>query len=330
MNTNEHRRMEAYTYHEYGPSGVLKIESVPLPEPKAGQVLVKVAYSGVNPIDWKLRSGAYKDFMPVTFPGKSGQEFSGSIAAIGPEVEALGYKLGQAVFGPGSGSAGQYLVVKAADLAPIPDGLSKEEAASVPLGALTAWHVIEDLASRRGIDQASRILVLGGAGGVGKFALQFAKARGAWLGATASESQLAFVESLGAVAYDYGRKLPEQLGELDVVIDTIGGSALDQAYELVKPGGLLLSVAGVPSEERAKERGILAVASGNKGAAPMQQIARMLAEGRLKTSLGPVFRWEDLAAAQDLVQFGRSRAQEALQKAESGANRNGRVLLRVE
>jgi NADPH:quinone reductase-like Zn-dependent oxidoreductase len=301
--------MKAVRYHEYGDSGKLKLEVVPRPSPKPGEVLVRVHYSGVNPVDWKLRSGIYKAFMPVTFPATPGREFSGVVEELGEGV--TGISKGQKVFGPANGSYAEYVVVPATGVAPIPSGVTFEQAASISLGSLTAWHVIEDAGLRPG----QTVVVIGAAGGVGLFAAQFARAKGAKVFGVASRGNLEFVRSLGAEPVDYtAGPVSQKIREADVVVDTVGGEALDAGYALVRKGGLLLTTAGMPSEEKAKALGITARASGNRNSEPLPGIADMLAAGKLIVATGRIFPLAEAAAAQDLSQSGHGR---------------GRILLKV-
>ncbi len=294
--------MRAVRFHEYGDTGKLSIESVPRPVPNANEILVKVHYSGVNPVDWKLRSGMYKDFMPVTFPSTPGREFSGVVEEVGASVND--FSKGQRVFGPASGTYAEYVVVRAADVAPIPEGVSFEKAAAVALGALTAWHVVEDAALKPG----HSVVVIGAAGGVGLFAVQFARLKGAKVAGVASTANLSFVKSLGAEPVDYATgQVTSKVKDADVVIDTVGGAALESAYTLVKKGGLLLTVAGMASEEKAKELGITARGSGNRGPEPLGKIAELLSAGKLVPEVGKIFPQSEAAAAQDLSQSGHGR-----------------------
>ena len=302
--------MRAIRFHEYGDSSKLSVDSVPRPVPGANEILVKVQFAGVNPIDWKLRGGFYKAFMPVTFPSTPGREFAGVVEEVGADVKGL--LKGQKVFGPGNGTYAEYVVVPAAEVSPVPEGVSLESAATVSLGALTAWHVVEEANVKPG----QTVVVLGAAGGVGLFATQFAKLKGARVVGVASAANLSFVRSLGAEAVDYSAgPLSSRVPAADVVLDTAGGAALEGAYSLVKKGGVLLTVAGMPSEDRAKELGISARSSGNRGAEPLAKIAELLASGKLITEVGKIFAFSEAAAAQDLSQTGHGR---------------GRILLRVQ
>jgi NADPH:quinone reductase-like Zn-dependent oxidoreductase len=301
--------MKAVRYHEYGDSGKLTVESVPRPSPQAGEISVRVHYAGVNPMDWKLRSGMLKAFMPVTFPATPGREFSGVVEEVGAGVTS--FTKGQKVFGTANGAYAEYVVVPANTVAPVPTGVTFEQAASVPLGALTAWHVIEDANLKPG----QTVVVVGAAGGVGLFVVQFARTRGARVFGVASRGNLDFVRSLGAEPVDYtAGPVSGKVKDADVVVDTVGGDALASAYQLVRKGGLLLTVAGMPAEDTAKELGITAKSSGNRNSEPLAGIAGMLAAGKLITAPSRIFPLAQASAAQDLSQAGHGR---------------GRILLKV-
>jgi NADPH:quinone reductase-like Zn-dependent oxidoreductase len=301
--------MKAVRFHEYGDSKNLKVESVPRPAPKQGEVLVRVHYSGVNPVDWKLRAGMYKAFMPVTFPSTPGREFSGVVEELGAGVTR--FTKGQKVFGTANGTYAEYVAVKESDVAAIPNGVTFEQAASVPLGALTASGVVEDANLKPG----QTVVVIGAAGGVGLFIVQLAKAKGAKVYGVASKGNQDFVRSLGAEPVDYtAGPVSAKVKDADVVIDTAGGAALESAFSLVKKGGLLLTVAGMPSEEKAKELGITAKSSGSKGSGPFPKITEMLAAGKLVMAPSRIFKLSEAGAAQDLSQAGHGR---------------GRILLKV-
>jgi len=177
-----------------------------------------------------------------------------------------------------NGTYAEFVVAKSADIVGIPDKLTFEQAASVPLGALTAWHVVEEA----GIVGGQTVIVVGAAGGVGMFAVQFARLKGGTVKGIASARNLDFVNKLGAEGVDYATGATATLaGKADVVIDTAGGNALENAYSFLKKGGLLLTVAGMASAQKAAELGISARASGNRGSQPLGQIAELLASASL-------------------------------------------------
>src|SRR5271157_3060928 len=191
-------QMKAIRFHEYGGSEKLILESILRPVPTANEVLIKVHFAAVNPIDWKIRAGLLKNYMPIQLPFIPGIDVSGTVEEVGSEVKTL--KKGQPVFGVAKGAYAEYALSLATDVAVRPDSLSFELAATLPVGALTGWKAVEDA----GIKAGQTVVVLGAAGGVGLFAVQFAHAKGARVIGTASGANLEFVKSLGAVnAVDY-------------------------------------------------------------------------------------------------------------------------------
>jgi len=295
------KTIKAIRYHAYGGSEVLKLESIPLPAPGKDEVLIKVHFAGVNPIDWKLRSGAYHAYMPVTFPGKPGIDVSGVVEEVGPGVTA--WKKGQAVFGAALGSYAEYALAKVSDLVAKPEALSFEIAASLPVGALTAWQLVEE----SGVKAGQRVLVQGAAGGVGLFAVQFAKLKGAHVIGSASSSNVDFVKKIGAdESLDYS-KGPLKVDNLDVVIDTVGGAVLDSSYALLKKGGVVVTPAGQPSAEKAKAHGVTAKNVNRGPISSLSAIAELVATKKVVSEIQKVFPLEEAAKSQDLSQGGHGR-----------------------
>ena len=177
--------MKAVVVHDYGEADQLKLEEIPRPRPREGEVLVEVRAAGVNPVDWKLRMGMMRAFRPSTFPYVPGADLAGIVAEVGPGVTTL--EEGQAVFGRGSaGTYAEFALAPAETLAPRPDNVSFDEAATIAVGATTAW---QGLFEHGHLQPSQRVLILGGAGGVGLFAVQFARWKGAQVFATASSGQ---------------------------------------------------------------------------------------------------------------------------------------------
>jgi hypothetical protein len=172
---------KAIRFHEYGGSDKLLLETVPRPVLKADEVLIEVHFAGVNPVDWKIRSGYLKDFMPVALPFIPGIDVSGVVVETGSDVK--GIRKGQAAFGIGKGTYAQYALATEGEIVPKPDGLSFEMAATVPVAALTAWKAVADSGAKKGLS----VMIQGAAGGVGLFAVQFAALKGAKVIGTASE-----------------------------------------------------------------------------------------------------------------------------------------------
>ncbi len=302
--------MKAIRFHEYGGAEKLLLESITRPTPKPTEVLIRVQYAGVNPIDWKIRAGFLKEHMPVQFPCVPGIDVSGTIEALGSEVKSL--KKGQAVFGVARGAYAEYAIASASDVTPKPDGVSFELAAALPIGALTAWQTVEDA----GVKSGQTVVVLGAAGGVGQFAVQLARAKGAKVYGTASAANMDFVKSLGAEkVIDYGKgPLEAEIKNADVVIDTVGGETLDAAYGLLKQGGVLVTVAGQVSEQKAKTHGVKALGSRRGTTDKLKTIGALAASKSLRIEIGKVFPLAEAGAAQELSQTRHGR---------------GRIVLRV-
>lgn len=295
------KTFKAIQFDTYGGPEVLKLKTLPLPAPDAGEVLIKVRFAGVNPIDWKIRSGWLHAIFPVTFPGKPGIDVSGVIEEVGPGVTT--WKKGQAVLGVAGGSYAEFAIAKATDIIAKPEKLSFEAAASLPIGALTAWALVEGA----GVKAGQRVLVQGAAGGVGMFSLQFAKLKGARVFGSSSTANLNFVKNLGAdEALDY-TKGPLPVRDLDVVVDTVGGAVLDSSYGLLKKGGIVVTPAGQPSEEKAKAHEVTAKNIGRGPISLLAGIADLVAEKRVVSEIQKVFYLEDASKAHELSQGGHGR-----------------------
>ena len=294
--------MQAIRVYEYGAADQLKLEVAPQPEPKAGEVLVRVKAAGVNPADWKFRNGYMKAFVPLNFPWTPGLEGAGVVEAVGPDVTE--FKPGDAVFGPINATYAEYTLAPVGELALKPATLSFDEAASVPVGALTAWEAVE----AAGIQPGQRVFVQGAAGGVGLFAAQLAKAKGAHVIGTASAVNLDFVRSLGVEALDYDAAPFETVvHDVDVVIDTVGGEVLQRSWDVLKPGGLLVSVAGRATEEEAQARGKHFKGARRAPASNLAAIADLITTGQLTPAIQATFALSEAAAAQQLCETGHGR-----------------------
>jgi NADPH:quinone reductase-like Zn-dependent oxidoreductase len=234
--------MKAIVVTEYGGPEVLKFEDYPDPVPGPGEVLVQVAATSVNPIDYKRRAGLTKDFYPMTFPGLIGVDISGTVVKVGPEVE--GFSVGDQVFAIADNTYAELCVVKAEVLAKIPQGLDLIEAAALPLVTITG----NQLLSSTGIERGQTVMVVGAVGNVGRSAVFTAKARGATVIAGVLKRQMDEAKTVGAdqaVATDDDTAIAN-LPPLDAVADTVGGRTAEKLIGKVKPGGLFASVVGAP------------------------------------------------------------------------------------
>lgn len=234
--------MKAVVVHQYGGPDVLKFEEYPDPVPGPGEVLVRVAATSVNPIDYKRRAGLTKDFYPIKFPGLMGVDIAGTVVKVGPGVE--GFSIGDQVFAIADGTYAELCVVKAASLAKIPKGLDLIQAAALPLVTTTG----NELISATGIKSGQTVLVAGAAGNVGRSAVFTAKQRGATVIAGVLKKQMEVAKDIGAdevVATDddYGIA---NLPPLDAVADTVNGKTAEKLIAKVKQGGVFASVLGAP------------------------------------------------------------------------------------
>jgi NADPH2:quinone reductase len=316
--------MHALVLNDYA-AGTFTPTEVPRPTPAAGEVLVQVYASGVNPIDAKIRIGAAPYAMPA-LPAILGTDMAGVVVALGAGVQD--FKVGDEVYGLTGGVRGipgslaQYAAVDARLLAPKPAGLSMREAAALPLVFLTAW---EGLVDRAGVRAGQQVLVQGGAGGVGHVAVQIARAFGAEVYATASEAKHAIVEGYGATPIDYKNTavadyVAQYAGGIgfDLVYDTVGGATLDDSLVAAKPYGHVLSCAAfrthnlAPGSLRCVTLSgvfvLLPMLSGNGRAHHgeiLRQANKLVAEGKLKPLVDPRrFALADAIAAHEAQMDG--------------------------
>src|SRR5438067_6522351 len=246
--------MKAVVAHEYGGREVLKFEEVSRPEPKENEALVRVIASGVNPADPLTLGGKYAREFGTHLPLIPGYDIAGIVEKAGVKVTKL--KAGDAVYGYPTFGGGwaEYVTVTEGEVAAKPASLSFTEAAAVPMGALTAWQALVDTAQLRA---GQTILIHGGSGGVGSFAVQIAKARGARVIATASTANQDLLKQLGAdVAIDYTKtKFEDVAKDVDAVLDPVGKETLARSYGGVKKGGIVMSLVARPDRGDLDEGG---------------------------------------------------------------------------
>ncbi len=296
--------MRAVQISDYGGPEMLRITEVPIPQPGDGQVLIRVRAAGVNPADWKFRSGDMRQFAPLEMPWTPGLEGSGIIDALGPGVTQ--FRGGEPVYGPFSGAYAELALASAATLVPKPENISFEEAATIPVGALTAWGALFDAANAQ---PGQRVLVQGAAGGVGLFVVQFARWKGMHVIGTASTANVDFVRSLGAeevIDYTAG-PFEEKVRDVDVVIDTVGGDLWERSLQVLRPGGTFVTVAGRLPEGFGQAQGIRAPRAGRTDVANLKEINRLVAEGIVRPQVYAAFPLDEARQAHELSQTGHGR-----------------------
>lgn len=303
--------MKAVVIDQYGGIEVLKEREVNRPEINESQVLIEMHATSVNPIDWKIRKGYLKDMIPFQFPVILGCDAAGVIVEKGSKADS--FHIGDRVFArphtSAQGTYAEYVATEEDLLATIPDNISYNEAASVPLATLTAWQCLLDIGK---IEQGDKVLVHAGAGGVGSMAIQIAKHFGAYVATTGSAKNEEFLKELGAdLVIDYQKQDFEKvLKDYDFVLDAMGGDVQTKSYAVLKKGGVLVSIISTPDAKTAAEYGVAAVyhrlsAKGEQ----LKAVAKLIGDKKLKPIVGHVFSFSEqgLQAAHALSESHHAR-----------------------
>ncbi len=307
--------MKAIRIHEYGSSEELRYEEAPMPEPGPGDVRIRVHAAAVNPVDWKIREGYLAAALPYAMPLTLGWDVSGVVDELGEGVTDFAH--GDEVYSrpdiARAGSYAEYIVVRASEVARKPGSLSHNQSAAVPLAALTAWQGLFDHAN---LKAGERVLIHAGAGGVGSFAIQFAKWAGAHVIATASGANEGIVRELGADEFINYREqnFEEVIADVDVVLDTIGGETQARSMSLLREAGRLYSVVSPPSPDELATRG----ASGGiymvqPNREQLEKIATLIDEEKVQVLVDSVFPLSETRAAHEKSQTGRARGKIVLE-----------------
>ena len=309
----EKETMKAIQIHAYGGPEVLQYEDLPQPQPKANEILVRVHAAGVNPIDWKLREG----YLSAALPMIMGIDFSGVVERVGSEINK--YHSGDAVFGQvtdESGSYAEYALSMESYIARKPDELDHTRAAALPVAGLVAWQALFDTAN---LTAGQKVLIHAASGGVGSFAVQFAKWKGAHVTGTASGAHVEHVRQLGAdEVIDYRKaKFEEVARDVDVVLDTMGGETQERSWRVLKRGGVLASLVQQPPADKAATAGARGFFVRQKAnSEQLAAIADLVIKGKVKVSVETVLPLPDAAKAQELSKTGHSGGKIVLRTAE--------------
>ena len=308
--------MKAVVVHKYGGPEVLKYEEVPRPEPKDNEVLVRMIAAGVNPVDALIRSGKYAKFFGTTLPLIPGYDIAGVVEKAGAKVTKL--KVGDPIYAYvmwGGGYAG-YAVATEGEAAAKPKSITFVEAAGVPLAALTAWQALIDAAK---LSAGQTVLIHGGSGGVGSFAIQIAKARGAKVIATASTPNQGLLKQLGAdVAIDYSKTKFEDIAkDVDVVLDSVGKDTLARSYGVVKNGGFVATLVAEPDQAELDKHGIRgAPISVKPNASELAEITKLIEEKKIKPIVSQVLPLTEAVKAQEQAATHHTRGKLVLKIAD--------------
>lgn len=308
--------MKAIVVHEFGGPEVLKLEDVARPEPKENEILVKIIAAGVNPVDAGLRSGHYAKFFGPKPPFTPGADIAGVVETSKSDK----FKVGDAVYAyldlDRGGGYAEYTIVKNNEASPKPKSITFTEAAAVPVVALTAWQALVDTAK---LSAGQTVLIHGGSGGVGTFAIQIAKARGAKVYATASTQNQDLLKQLGAdVAIDYTKQKFEDVAKnVDVVLDSVGKDTLQRSYGLVKKGGFLVTIVARPDPAELEKNGIrgssLSVAPNSE---ELAEITKLIEAKKIKVVVSQTFTLADAAKAQEQAETRHTRGKIVLKTAD--------------
>lgn len=301
--------MKAIRIHTYGGPEVLQYEDVPRPRMKKGDVLIRVHAAGVNPLDWKVRSGSLNGAAPHNLPLIPGWDVSGVVEKLASGVSQ--FKRGDEVFAMADptrdGAYADYVAVRATALALKPRSLYHIRAAAVPLSALTAWQSLFDHGHLR---SGQRILIHRGTGGVGHFAVQLAKWKGARVIATASTQDQELLRGLGADdTIDYtSQKLEDVARNIDIVLDTVGGEMQERWWRVLKKGGALISLVEPPSNEKCRQFGVSGMMCRvQPDGAQLSKIAKLIDTEKLKPVIDRILPLSEAKRAHELSQNGHLR-----------------------
>jgi NADPH:quinone reductase-like Zn-dependent oxidoreductase len=278
--------MKAVRIHSFGGPRELTLEDVPKPKPDRGEVLIRVEAAGVNPVDCKIRSGVFRDVgshVPLTL----GQDVSGVVEEIGANVSDV--KVGDEVFGTARGAYAEYATAKAYEVAAKPANIDHLHAAAVPLAATTAWQGLFDHGN---LKAGERVLIHGAAGGVGHFAVQFAKDRGAYVIVTGKPEDRDLLRKWGAnEVIDYTHEaFEERVRDIDLVLDLVDGETQQRSWSVLKEGGRIVSTVIPPSEREAAQHHVKGERfSFVPDREELAQIGRMIDEGKVSVFLQQIY-----------------------------------------
>jgi NADPH:quinone reductase-like Zn-dependent oxidoreductase len=300
------KTIKAARLHRYGGADTIQVEEVSLSDPQSGQLLVCVNAAGVNPIDWKIRAGYMQQTTPLQLPVTLGGDFSGVVEFVGTGV--TNFKVGDRVYGQasvtngGSGSFAEFVIAPPAGTAAKPKSVGHTEAGGLPLVGVSA---VQALTENLRLSTGQKVLIHGGAGGIGSAAIQLAKHLGADVATTASDNDSGYVKGLGAnTVIDYKtQKFEEVVHDLDAVFDTVGGDTYIRSFKVLKRGGRLVSMLVQPRQDLMKEFGVEAFFQFTQATTErLTRLAELVDRGALKAHVDKTFPLQQASAAMQYLE----------------------------
>lgn len=305
--------MKAIQIHQYGDVNTLQLEDIALPVCAADEILIKIVASGINAIDWKTRSGFMAQIRHLALPFVIGGESAGVVEAVGSAVN--NFKVGDKVFAMfhfmNCGGYAEYVTTKAEYAALMPKSISFNTAATLPITSLAAYTIIETAK----IEARQKILIHGGAGGVGSLAIQLAKLKGAYVIVTAATKDLELVSSLKAnQVIDYQQAdFATLLSDIDIVVDTVGGATQEKSWDVLRNSGCLISIVQPPQSPKAAGKNIRAeFVHTMPSSETLQKIANLIDEGKLKPLPITCYPLDEIAKVHTLGETGKLSGRTAL------------------
>ena len=301
------KNMKAAIIKDYAKD--VEISEVQVPELSEDSVMIEVHAASINPIDNIVKAGYMKDVMKISFPYIMGYDVSGVVTEVGAKVSK--FKIGDEVYSRpnqlDAGSISEYNVVKEDELAIKPSRLTHEETASIPLAGLTA---LQALTTKGNLKKGQKVLIHGGSGGVGTFAIQIAKHLGAEVAVTTSRSNFELVKNLGAdIVIDYKtQKFEEELSDYDLVLDTMGGDIMNNSFKILKKGGSVVSIKGQDTEDLAKKYDVnFEVVFMWPSGEMLSHLTQLINDGVLKTTIDRSYSFDKVQEAYDYLQNGHAK-----------------------
>ena len=317
-NQSEKPMMKAVIIHVYGGLDVLKLEELPRPEPKEDEVLIRVIAASINPVDVAIRQGYLARIIGDKLPLIPGMDAAGVIEKAGAKMGK--FKAGDPVYAfftlASEGGYAEFALAKEDEVAPKPKALTYAQAAAVPAAGSTAWKALVETAN---LGAGQTVLIHGGSGGVGHFAIQIAKARGARVIATASTANQDFLKQMGAdVAIDYTKSKFEDIAkDVDVVLDAVGEDTLKRSYGVVKKGGIIVSIVDDPDKAALDAHGIRGESiRTDPKASTLEELTRLIDAKKVTPVVSQVFPLSEVVKAHEQIATRHTRGKIVLQVAE--------------